>query len=445
MPERQILPTIRIFDRMMNLVQRFAAHRVGNMGRSGIARDARRTFAKIGAIGFASLLMATGAGRAEPSGTSPMKHLQVIYLSKRYDEPPPLSLLDKPLKDKGIEGARVGAADNNATGKFVGQETDLTEDILPEDGDIVAEAKKIFAAGNQLVVADLEAKDLLAVADLPEAKNAIILDIRTSDDDLRQEQCRANIFHLAPSYAMRADALGQFLVYKRWQRWFLIHGAQAADLDYAAAVRRAAARFGSRIVAERTYTYNARARTTDTGHQQTEQQMALLTQGAPDYDVIFVIDMDEVFGEYLLFNSFDPRPVVGTQGLVAVAWHRSFEEYAGQEMQNRFERCANRVMTERDYEAWLAVRIFGEAMLRTGATDAKTLRDYILSDDFNIAAYKGIGLSFRKWDLQLRQPILLAGPRALISIAPIEGFLHPKFLTDSLGYDAPETKCHFHD
>jgi ABC transporter substrate binding protein (PQQ-dependent alcohol dehydrogenase system) len=154
--------------------------------------------------------------------------------------------------------------------------------------------------------------------------------------------------------------------------------------------------------------------------------------------------MDEVFGEYLLFNSFDPRPVVGTQGLVAVAWHRSFEEYAGQEMQNRFERYAKRSMTERDYEGWLAVHIFGEAMLRTGgATDAKTLRNYILSDEFSIAAYKGIGLSFRKWDLQLRQPILLAGPRALISIAPIEGFLHPKYLTDSLGYDEPETKCHF--
>ena len=376
-------------------------------------------------------------------GSPAMKHLRVVYLGKRYDEPPPLSLLDKPLKDKGVVGARVGAADNNLNGKFVGQATDLAEDILPKDGNTVAEAKKVFADGNQLIVADLEAKDLLAVADLPGAKNAIILDIRTSNDELRQEQCRANVFHLAPSYAMRADALGQFLLYKRWQRWFLIHGTQPADLEYTAAVKRAAARFGSRIVAERTYAYNARARTTDSGHQQTEQQMALLTQSVPDYDVIFVVDMDEVFGEYLLFNTFDPRPVVGTQGLVAVAWHRSYEEYAGQELQNRFERYAKRIMTERDYEGWLALRIFGESMLRTGATDAKTLRNYILSDEFNIAAYKGIGLSFRRWDLQLRQPILLAGPRALISMAPIEGFLHPKYLTDSLGYDEPETKCRF--
>lgn len=404
-----------------------------------------RKLRKIVAISIAAFFIVSVEGKAQPQpvAEAPVKHLHIVYLGKHYSEPTPLSLLDKPAYDKGIQGARVGAADNNVTGKFVGQETDLTEDILPQDGDIVAEAKKVFAAGTSLIVADLEAKDLLAVADLPEAKNAIILDIRTSDDDLRQEQCRANVFHLAPSYAMRADALGQFLLYKRWQRWFLIHGTKPADLAYTAAIKRAASRFGSHIVAERTYTYSARSRTTDTGHQQTEQQMALLTQSAPAYDVIFVVDMDEVFGEYLLFNSFDPRPVVGTQGLIAVAWHRSFEEYAGQEMQNRFENFAHRIMTERDYEGWLAVRIFGEAMLRTGANDAKTIRSYILSDAFNIAAYKGIGLSFRKWDLQLRQPILLAGPRALVSIAPIEGFLHPKYLTDSLGYDEPETKCHF--
>lgn len=404
-----------------------------------------RKLRKIVAISIAAFFIVSVEGKAQPQpvAEAPVKHLHIVYLGKHYSEPTPLSLLDKPAYDKGIQGARVGAADNNVTGKFVGQETDLTEDILPQDGDIVAEAKKVFAAGTSLIVADLEAKDLLAVADLPEAKNAIILDIRTSDDDLRQEQCRANVFHLAPSYAMRADALGQFLLYKRWQRWFLIHGTKPADLAYTAAIKRAASRFGSHIVAERAYTYSARSRTTDTGHQQTEQQMALLTQSAPAYDVIFVVDMDEVFGEYLLFNSFDPRPVVGTQGLIAVAWHRSFEEYAGQEMQNRFENFAHRIMTERDYEGWLAVRIFGEAILRTGANDAKTIRSYILSDAFNIAAYKGIGLSFRKWDLQLRQPILLAGPRALVSIAPIEGFLHPKYLTDSLGYDEPETKCHF--
>jgi ABC transporter substrate binding protein (PQQ-dependent alcohol dehydrogenase system) len=390
----------------------------------------------------ASLWASAAPVMAQAPARKPPIHLQLVYLGKTYSEPTPLSFLDQVVGDQGRAGARVGVADNNITGKFIGEETDLMEDVLPEQADIVPQAEKLLSAGNRLIIADLEPQDLLAVADLPQAKDAIILDIRTSDDALRQDQCRRNVFHLPPSDAMRADALGQFLLYKKWTRWFFVHGVKPDDRDYVAAVRRAAIRFGAKIVAERNYTYDARTRDTDTGHQQTEQQMALLTQSLPAYDVIFVVDKDEAFGDYLLFNSTDPRPVVGTQGLVAVAWHPAFTEYSGKEMQRRFQRLIHRGMTERDYEAWLGVRIFGEAMLRTGATDAVSLRHYILSDKFSIAAFKGQGLSFRRWDQQLRQPILLAGPRTLVSIAPIDGFLHPRFNTDTLGYDEPETKCH---
>jgi ABC transporter substrate binding protein (PQQ-dependent alcohol dehydrogenase system) len=397
--------------------------------------------AVVQAVCCAAMLVAAPLTAQTPRGKPPL-HLRLVYLGKRYSEPTPLSFLDQVVGDKGIAGARVGVADNNITGGFIGQETDLTEDVIPADGDIAAEAKKVLAAGNRLIVADLEAKDLLAVADLPEARDAVILDIRTSDDALRQDECRSNVFHLAPSNAMRADALGQFLLFKKWTRWLFLHGVKPDDLDYIAAVRRAASRFGSQIVAERNYTFDARTRDTDTGHQQTEQQMALLTQSAPDYDVIFVVDEDEAFGDYLLFNTTDPRPVVGTQGLVATAWHPAFTEFSAKEMQRRFQRLQHRTMTERDYEAWLGVRIFGEAMLRTNATDSQILRAYILSDKFIMAAFKGEGLSFRRWDLQLRQPILLAGPRSLVSIAPIDGFLHPRFNTDTLGFDEPETKCH---
>ena len=31
-----------------------------------------------------------------------------------------------------------------------------------------------------------------------------------------------SVFHTAPSRSMKADALAQYLVWKRWQRWFLI-------------------------------------------------------------------------------------------------------------------------------------------------------------------------------------------------------------------------------
>jgi hypothetical protein len=157
---------------------------------------------------------ATAADEQQPAekpapaaeATSPPVNVEVHYLAKAYDEPVPLSLVDNVLTDNGIQGARLAIKDNNRSGAFLGQNYELVEDVVSKDGDIVAKAKEILANGNAIIVADLEAKDLLAVADLPEAKNSVIFNIRLHDDALREEQCRANIFHVAPSWAMRRCA-----------------------------------------------------------------------------------------------------------------------------------------------------------------------------------------------------------------------------------------------
>ncbi len=382
-----------------------------------------------------------GAPVAAATDTVPVVEAHITYLGKLYPELPPLSLLDKVLTDEGIQGARVALKENNMTGRLIGQHHELDEVRLAADQDIVAKAKTVLAGGRRLIVADLEADDLLAISSLPEAVDAIILNIRLSDDELRQEQCRTNVFHLIPSWAMRADAIAQYMVWKKWRNWFLISGQGKKDLQYAAAIKRAATKFGNKIVVEKSYAFQAGSRRTDSGHQQIQTQMPLLTQSPSGYDVVFVADPEEAFGDYLLYRTFDARPVVGSQGLTAVGWHRSFEQYAGTQMQNRFERAAGRPMTERDYYGWLAVRVFGEAVLRTASNDPDVLKRYLLSKDFEIAGFKGQGMTFRDWDQQLRQPILLSGPRALVSISPQDGFLHQKFQTDTLGVDRPETKC----
>lgn len=380
---------------------------------------------------------------AAPDATPAPVTIAIHYLGKAYDEPVPLSLVDKPLTDNGVQGARLAITDNNKSGAFLGQSYQLIEDILPADGDVAAKAKEILSKGDAIIIADLEAKDLLAVADLPEAKSSIIFNIRASDDALRAEQCRFNIFHVVPSYAMRADALAQYLVWKRWPKWLVLKGVAPSDQEFDAAVERAAGRFGGKIVEEREYKFDTMNPRTDSGHQQVQTQMPEVTQGAPEHDVVWVIDTTERFGEYVPFRTYEPRPVVGTQSLSAVAWHRSYEQYAGTQMQNRFERLAKRAMTERDYSAWIAVRAVGEAVTRSGTSDVPDIRKYLLSDAFTVAAFKGEGLSFRRWDHQLRQPMLVTGARSLVSMSPQEGFLHEKNLNDTLGVDEPETKCKF--
>ena len=371
----------------------------------------------------------------------PVIHTRMVYLGKAYEEPLPLSLVDRVLTDNGIQGARFGNKENNVTGRLLRHAFELVEAVVPEDGDVVAKAREAIAAGDRLIVADLEPEDLLAVADLPEARAAVIFSIRSSDNALRQEACRANVFHMPPSWAARADALAQYLVWKTWKRWFLIKGVRAGDKQYAAAVKRAAKRFGAKIVEERTYEFEAGSRRVETGHQQVQTQMPLVTQGAAEHDVLFVVDTAEQFGAYLPYRTSDPAPIVGTHGLVAVTWHRSFEQWGSMSMQNAFERFAGRIMTERDYSAWAAVKSVGEAVTRGRDTSAEGIRAYLLSDTFKLGGFKGQALTFRRWNNQLRQPILISAAKSLVSLSPQDGFLHPKFLTDTLGYDEPETTC----
>jgi ABC transporter substrate binding protein (PQQ-dependent alcohol dehydrogenase system) len=373
----------------------------------------------------------------------PTETIAIVYLGKAYEEPPPLSLLEKILTDEGVAGARLGIEANNTTGRFLGHRFVLQEEVVPADGDVVARAKEVLAKGDAFIIADLAPEDLLAVADLPEAQGSIIINIRSARDDLREEQCRANVFHVIPSYFMKADALAQYLIWKRWNRWFLVKGTTPEDQAYAEAVKRAAKRFGGKVVEERTFKFEAGQRRTDSGHQQIQTQMPVLTQGAEEHDVIWVADVGEAFGDYLMYRTYETDPVVGTQGLVAAAWHRAYEQYAGTQLQNAFEEFANRIMTERDYEGWLAARVIGEAATRTRKIDVASLRDFIRSDEFKVAGFKGQQLTFRPWDNQLRQPVLIAGPRALVSMSPQDGFLHEKFPADTLGVDGPETKCKF--
>jgi ABC transporter substrate binding protein (PQQ-dependent alcohol dehydrogenase system) len=111
------------------------------------------------------------------------------------------------------------------------------------------------------------------------------------------------------------------------------------------------------------------------------------------------------------------------------------------QLQERFEAHAAREMQGRDYAAWLAVRAVGEAVTRTGSAEPAQLRRYMLSEAFALDGFKGRALSFRTWNGQMRQPIAVANAHALVTLAPVDGFLHQRTETDSLGLDQPESTC----
>jgi ABC transporter substrate binding protein (PQQ-dependent alcohol dehydrogenase system) len=119
------------------------------------------------------------------------------------------------------------------------------------------------------------------------------------------------------------------------------------------------------------------------------------------------------------------------------------EQWGALQLQNRFTSEHGRGMTSADYGAWLAVRAVAEAVTRTGSSSAENIYDYLVSEEFELAAFLGRSLTFRSWNGQIRQPITLVQPKAAVSQSPQTGFLHPGTELDTLGFDAPEVNCRF--
>ena len=370
----------------------------------------------------------SGQGLAEVK-----QEIKIAYLTQEKQMPAALSNLEPFIPDKGLQGALLGMQDNNTTGQFTGQNYFLKQEIVPLGADVKQAFSALLEEGYQLIIVNLPAAQLVQVQQLNN-NQALLFDVATRTDAFRQTQCLQDVLHILPSRAMRADALAQYMLKKRWRRWFLVVGATPEDELYAQAIRRSAKRFGMKIIAEKKWLHSYDARRT------AQSDIPVFTQ-VDDYDVLVVADEQGLFGEYISYRTWLPRPVIGTQGLVATAWHRTHEQWGAVQIQNRFKALAGRPMEEEDYAAYLAARAIGETVTRTQSVDPTQVKAYLFSERFKLQGYKGRPLSFRAWNGQLRQPVLLAAPTSLVVAPPLEGFLHPKNELDTLGYDQPETHC----
>jgi ABC transporter substrate binding protein (PQQ-dependent alcohol dehydrogenase system) len=133
--------------------------------------------------------------------------------------------------------------------------------------------------------------------------------------------------------------------------------------------------------------------------------------------------------------------VLGSNGLTAQAWSALHERHGAPQLGRRFQKAAQRAMGSYDWAAWMAARVAAEIASADpkgpAAQHAKALRQGPMAFD----GYKGQRLSFRAWDGQLRQPLLLAHGNGIAEMAPLDGFLHPRSTLDTLGHDEPESGC----
>ena len=357
-----------------------------------------------------------------------------------HERPLPLSRLDLPPDDLGFAGAALGESDNNTTGRFLGQAYEVvTQDTTPDEA--AATMDTMIDDGIGFIVIMGDAQDVLDLSDHADQRNVLLFNAQAEDDILRTDECRANVLHVASSRAMMADGLAQFLMWKRWRNWFMIVGSHPADEAWAEALRRAASRFGAKIVEERVFEDTGGARRTDTGHVLVQKQIPVFTQRANKHDVVIAADESDVFAGHLPYHTWDARPVAGSAGLRPVGWHAGNEAWGATQFQRRFEKIAERRVRTLDFQVWLALRVIGEGVTRTSSADPETVRDYVLSDDFELGIFKGTKVGFRPWNQQIRSPVLLANDRMIVSVSPQKEYLHKVSQLDTLGYDEPESRC----
>ncbi len=353
----------------------------------------------------------------------------------RYKEKRMLAQFQGQPWGRPYAGAQVAIKEARFSGAAVGVEFALKRSSGRDTNELEQALRTQENAGVRFFLVDATGEVIQELAQRNADRDITLFNVSALESELRQEQCRANLLHLAPSRNMLMDALAQFLVSRKWREVLVLVGPLRNDTDVEDAFVRAAKKFGLKIVATRAYELGRDPR------QRSRNNIALLTSGE-DYDVVFVADSDGEFAREVPYQIQRPRPVVGAAGLVPNWWHWAWERHGAPQLNKRFMRKAKRPMTGYDWSAWMGVKTIVEAVQRTGSTDYRSLVDYITGETIVLDGFKGYRLSFRSWNNQLRQPLFLTSPNWVVARAPLQGFLHDRNNLDSLGVDRRESRCH---
>lgn len=378
-----------------------------------------------------SLLLAAPASMGQAKGA-------ITPLKATLISPSPDARLERSRVERHFLGHPDGPASDGLEvaldeGQFEIEAVDAAVALAKQPAASLEAARTVAQAaeksGAAVIVTDLPADWTLAVVD---AVKLPVINVGDAADRLREQDCRARLFHILPSERMRADALAQTLVSRKWSKLLLLVGPSEQDQLRAAAAQASIKRYGLQVVATKPFKLSGDPRERDLANP------LLLTAGST-YDAVWVVDSDGEFARGLPYRIVLPRPVVGDAGLVALAWHAQFERYGAPQVSRRFAKAVGRPMTDVDWSAWMAGKALVAAAIAAPNGPASAWAQALAKTPLD--GSKGTNLTFRPWDGQLRQTVLLTDGQGVISQAPVDGMLHPTNVLDTLGADAPEKRC----
>jgi ABC transporter substrate binding protein (PQQ-dependent alcohol dehydrogenase system) len=384
-----------------------------------------------------ALLVVVGAGGAALTMAAD-RALVIGYLELeddgRYDERRTAARFPAHPWGRPFDGARIALEESDFAGAAAGVKLEIRRAAADGADGLAAALQRLHGAGVRFFLLDAPADVVAALAQKTRGRDLLLFNLTALADALRQERCQPHLFHVAPNHAMLMDGLAQFLVARKWRQALVLKGPGPEDAELYGAFQRAAKRFGVTLTDTRPFVLGRDPR------ERAQNNVALLTAGA-EYDVVVVIDADGEFARDVPYQVQKPRPVVGAAGLVADWWHWAWERHGAPQLNGRFTRLTRRQMTGYDWSAWMAVKAIVEAALRTKSTEPRPIGAYLVGDQATLDGFKGNRLAFRRWDRQLRQPLLLTTDNWVVDRAPLDGFLHARSTMDTLGFDQPESRC----
>ena len=372
--------------------------------------------------------------------TKDLESVNIAYIEiendSRYDADIAYTRIQLKPTGRPFAGALVAYGESEKLFDILGKEIELSRFVVKDNEEMLNKIKELVSQNTHFFIIDADSSFFKKIPEF-DLKNIAIFNITEPDDSLRQENCDSRVFHTIPSYSMLSDALAQYLVFKNWKKILLLKGPYEEDTIIADSFINSSNKYGLDIIETKDFIL------TNDPRKREENNLALLTIGKK-YDVIYLADSDGEFGRYLPYSTKNPNLVIGSTGLTAETWHWSFERHGAPQLNSRFADIDDsRRMSNFDWAAWAAVNTIFKSSMKSKSVDSKKIIDFFKSDKFGLDGFKGPRLSFRMWDNQMRQPILLSTHNALIYKTPIEGFLHEKNDLDTLGSDELETRCSF--
>jgi ABC transporter substrate binding protein (PQQ-dependent alcohol dehydrogenase system) len=377
---------------------------------------ARRRAALVWIVLVVASVCAPATGVAQGDATSTIPVGIVLPAPVAEDD-----ALTAAVRDAAREGARMAQDELAINASVLGYQLDVRIEEAGDAEEAAAIAAAMYEDGVLAVAGGYGLGAAEAIATVAEEHEAVFLNVGSPADRLRSELCTRAAFHVVPSAGMYLDALAGWFVREGFRDWFFVVQADEegeAQLDrirwtlrerHFAAREVGVARFASdEELAEAARRAAREAPNLVLVLARTDEQLAFLAQAeeAGIEAEVTGFPWPETQTRAFYRTSGETAPDLGA-GFRASAWEFTLDAYGARELNARYEGRFGRPMDAPAWASYMALKIVVESITFGQVEGRAGLREHLASQETVFDVWKGIGVTFRPWNHQLRQSVFL--------------------------------------